>query len=74
MQDESRITGEQRYQLLIEALTDCAFIALDAENRITDWSYGAEHLFGYVQAEVLNREVRILHTPEDCESGECVFQ
>ena len=70
MQDESRISDDQRYRLLTETLTDCAFIMLDAENRITDWSDGAEHLFGYMRAEVLNREVRILHTPEDCESGE----
>lgn len=70
MQDESRISGDQRYRLLAETLTDLAFIILDAENRITDWSNGAEYLFGYMRAEVLNRDVRILHTPEDCDSGD----
>lgn len=67
---EPAISGDQRYRLLTEAVLNCAFITLNGENRITDWSDGAEHLFGYTRAEVLNQSVRILHTAEDCESGE----
>ena len=38
-------------QLIVENARDYAVFSLDLEGRITAWSGGAEHLFGYSEAE-----------------------
>ncbi|RKK01497.1 PAS domain S-box protein [Pseudoroseomonas wenyumeiae] len=44
---------------------DVAIIASDLEGRVTEWSTGAEHLFGWTAAEMLGQPLERLFTPED---------
>ena len=58
-------TSEQLLTRLIEQGSDHAIILLDPNGTIVGWLAGAEKTFGYATAEVLNRNVAILFTPED---------
>lgn len=49
--------SEQRFRLLATTATD-AIILADDEDRILFWNKGAEHCFGYTQAEMLERPIR----------------
>ena len=44
--------SEERTRLIVESAHD-AFIAMDAEGRITDWNRQAEVIFGWTRAEAL---------------------
>lgn len=56
--------NEQRIQTIIEASQD-AFIAIDLEGRVTDWSIQSEVMFGWAREEVLGRRVAELLMPRD---------
>jgi PAS domain S-box-containing protein len=57
--------SEERFRLLVEGAHDYAMFLLDPDNRITFWSAGAEHLFGYTEAEAVGQSGAIIFTPED---------
>ncbi len=50
--------------LLIEAVTDTAFIMLDSNGHIASWSRGAEHIHGWSSQEALGRSAAILYMPD----------
>jgi len=56
---------EQRYRILIEAITDYAIYMLDPEGRITSWNPGAERLKGYTEQEIVGRHFSTFYTQED---------
>ena len=58
-----------RYRLFEDSVQDYAFIELDLENRVVNWSRGAERLTGFPEQEVLGQSAVILFTPEDRASG-----
>ena len=58
-------TPDEWFRLLVEGVTDYAMILLDPQGRVTAWNPGAEHLFGYAQAEVLGQPASLIFTPED---------
>jgi two-component system, chemotaxis family, CheB/CheR fusion protein len=60
---------EQRLRLTIDSIADYAIITLDERGIITDWSVGAEHLFGYKEADAVGKEVALLFTPDDQQQG-----
>ncbi|QRM27310.1 PAS domain S-box protein [Microvirga sp. VF16] len=51
--------------LLIDAVTDTAFIVLDSDGNIAGWSRGAEHIHGWSGEEVIGRSASILYMPDD---------
>jgi PAS domain S-box-containing protein len=55
--------NEQRIQTIIEASQD-AFIGIDLQGRITDWSTQAEVMFGWAREEVLGRPAGELLLPQ----------
>ncbi len=55
--------AEERYRRLVEGVSDHAIFMLDAEGRITSWSAGAEHLYGYPEEEILGRPLPTLYPP-----------
>nr|WP_315591882.1 CheR family methyltransferase [uncultured Cupriavidus sp.] len=61
--------GEHRMRIVAESTRDYAIITFDDEGRITSWNPGAERIFGYAEAEMLERSSDILFTQEDCERG-----
>ena len=43
------LTPDERYRLLIDAVTDYAIYMLDAEGRVTSWNPGAQRFKGYTE-------------------------
>ena len=54
---------------MIEGLKDHAVFTTDAENRVTDWTPGAEAIFGWAAADIVGESGDLLFTPEDRAAG-----
>jgi PAS domain S-box-containing protein len=54
-----------RFRLLVEGVRDHALFTIDPVGRVTSWNYGAEHLLGYAESEILGRNFACIFTPED---------
>jgi PAS domain S-box-containing protein len=61
--------SEERYQLLVEGLTNYAIFMLDRNGRITSWNVGAERILGYTEVEIIGRSFALIFTPEAIEQG-----
>ena len=61
--------SEERLRLLIEGVTDYAIFSIDLDGRILLWNSGAEHVFGYREAEVLGKHFSLVYTPEAIARG-----
>ncbi len=44
--DSPGVKGENRYQLLVDAITDYAIYMLDTNGIVTSWNSGAQRLKG----------------------------
>lgn len=62
--------SEERFQLLVGAVTDYAIYMLDPEGRVMTWNEGAARSKGYSAEEVLGRNFSIFFTSEDVETDE----
>ena len=51
---------EQRNQLIIDNALDYAIITTTLNGQITSWNAGAQKLFGWNNAEILNASIDIL--------------
>lgn len=58
-------TGSDRFQLLVNAVTDYAIYMLDREGRIATWNPGAHRFKGYEADEVIGEHFSRFFTPED---------
>ncbi len=67
--------SEERFRLLVDAVTDYALFALDAQGRIASWNAGAERITGYTEDEVAGLPVAVLRPPEqrDAEAIEAIL-
>jgi PAS domain S-box-containing protein len=73
-QSYERIEAERLRMDLILQNTYDAFVAIDAQSRITDWNPRAEQQFGWTRDEALGREVgELLVPPEQRVAGERGF-
>ncbi len=55
---------------VLESSTEYSIIAKDLSGRILTWNEGARRTYGYTAEEMVGKQnSRILHTPEDLESG-----
>ena len=55
----------ERYRLLVEAITDYAVYMLDEGGRVVSWNAGAERFKGYTAHEILGQHFSGFYTPED---------
>ena len=69
MSDLENLSEQQRFQLLVNSITDYAIYMLDTEGRVATWNPGAERFKGYSTDEVIGRNFSIFFTPEDREAG-----
>ncbi|MGC1780323.1 MAG: PAS domain S-box protein [Xanthobacteraceae bacterium] len=60
---------DERYRLLIEAVTDYAIFMLDADGVVTSWNPGAQRLKGYEPHEIIGQHFSRFYAAEDCNSG-----
>ncbi|OFX19355.1 MAG: hypothetical protein A2V77_19170 [Anaeromyxobacter sp. RBG_16_69_14] len=55
---------------VLESSTEYSIIAMDLEEKILAWNEGARRNYGYTTEEMVGKNYsRILHTPEDIQSG-----
>jgi PAS domain S-box-containing protein len=59
---EAAQTSNDRYQLLVEAITDYAIYMLDREGRVTSWNPGAKRFKGYEANEIIGRHFSTFYT------------
>ena len=60
---------DQRFQLLINAVTDYAIYMLEPDGTIASWNPGARRFKGYDEAEVIGRNYAMFFTDEDRAAG-----
>ena len=68
MSDLENLSEQQRFQLLVNSITDYAIYMLDTEGRVATWNPGAERFKGYSADDVIGRNFSIFFTPEDREA------
>ena len=66
---ETQAGVEDRYRLLVDAITDYAIYMLDRDGFVTSWNAGAQRFKGYVPAEILGEHFSRFYTDEDRASG-----
>jgi PAS domain S-box-containing protein len=60
---------QQRFQLLVNSITDYAIYMLDQTGRVATWNPGAERFKGYNADEIIGQNFSVFFTPEDREAG-----
>jgi len=63
------VDSEERFQVLVDAVTDYAIYMLDPEGRVMTWNSGAKRSKGYDAEEVLGRNFSVFFLPEDAAAG-----
>ena len=63
------LQGDQRFQLLINSVTDYAIYMLDPEGQVASWNPGAKRFKGYEADEIIGKNFSLFFTPEDREAG-----
>jgi PAS domain S-box-containing protein len=61
--------SEERFQLLVNGVRDCAIFMLDGDGRVSSWNAGAARIQGWTPDEVLGRPYPLFFSPEDRASG-----
>ncbi len=55
---------------ILESSTEYSIVAMDLEGKILNWNEGARRNYGYRAEDMVGKDnTRILHTPEDVETG-----
>ncbi|MCW4114082.1 PAS domain S-box protein [Aurantimonas sp. MSK8Z-1] len=63
-------TEEERYRLLVHAITDYAIYMLDTDGVVTTWNPGAQRLKGYRTRDIVGRNFSQFYSEEDRLRGE----
>ena len=66
---EQSAIGDDRYRILVEAVTDYAIYMLDPGGTISSWNSGAERFKGYAALEVLGSHFSRFYTDADRARG-----
>ena len=65
---DTHVTAE-RFELLVNSVTDYAIYMLDADGVVATWNPGARRFKGYEAEEIIGRNFSTFFTPEDREAG-----
>ena len=63
------ISPEQRFQLLVEAVTDYGLYMLDPDGFIVSWNAGAQRMKQYTPADIIGQHFSRFFTDEDRQRG-----
>ena len=67
---ESRLSeSEERFELMVQNVSDYAIFMLDPDGRITTWNTGAEHIKGYRSEEVMGTHFSRFYPDEEALRG-----
>jgi PAS domain S-box-containing protein len=61
--------SEERFRLLVEAVTDYAIFMLDVDGRVATWNAGAQRIKGYRADEIIGQHFSRFYTAEDVAAG-----
>ncbi len=61
--------SEQRFQMLIQGVTDYAIYMIDAQGNVSNWNSGAARIKGYSADELIGQHFSRFYTPEDRQTG-----
>jgi PAS domain S-box-containing protein len=62
-------TSDERFRVLVNAVSDYAIFMLDPGGHVASWNAGAERFKGYASDEIIGRHFSQFYTPEDREAG-----
>jgi PAS domain S-box-containing protein len=60
---------EERYRILVDAITDYAIYMLDTDGHVSSWNTGAQRFKGYTESEILGEHFSRFYTPEELAAG-----
>jgi PAS domain S-box-containing protein len=63
------LSGDGRFELLVNAIRDYAIYLLDRDGRVTTWNAGAQRFKGYTADEIIGHHFSLFYTEEDRASG-----
>lgn len=66
---DAPLTADDRYRLLVEAVTDYAIYMLDSKGIVTSWNPGAQRFKGYDSSEIIGQHFSVFYTDEDRRVG-----
>ena len=61
--------SEERFQLFVNGVRDCAIFMLDAGARVSSWNTGAARITGWTTSEILGQPYEVFFTAEDRAAG-----
>jgi PAS domain S-box-containing protein len=71
---EGRVAGprqvsglDDKFELLVQSVTDYAIFMLDSDGVVTSWNPGARRFKGYEAGEIIGQHFSAFYTPEDLE-------
>ena len=67
-QEDVRV-AEEKFHLLVDAVTDYAIFMLDDTGHVATWNSGAQRTKGYTPEEIIGQHFSIFYTPEDRAAG-----
>lgn len=62
-------SANQRFQLLVQGVTDYAIFLLDQQGYVTNWNSGAARIKGYSEQEIVGQHFSRFYTREDRHNG-----
>ena len=57
--------AEARQRAIVDNAVDLAIVTIDRDGMVMEWGAGADHVFGWREAEAVGRHAGFLFTPED---------
>lgn len=67
---EARLhASEERFHLLVDAISDYAIFMLDPTGHVATWNPGVARIKGYLPEEIVGRHFSVFYTPEDRAAG-----
>jgi PAS domain S-box-containing protein len=60
---------DDRYRLILDAMTDYAIVTLDPDGIVLTWSRGAQNLKQYRDTEIVGRHFSVFYPPEEIQRG-----
>ena len=66
---DSLQASEERFRLLVDAVSDYALLMLDPSGKVVSWNTGAERIKGYKADEILGKHFSCFYLPEAIAQG-----
>jgi len=63
------VSGQRRFQLLVDAVKDYAIFMLDPQGIVSSWNAGAQRFKGYTANEIIGQHFSCFYTDEDRQAG-----